>query len=107
MSAASNIYLADPALPVLADALLRQTETADIYPISNNAPPKSNWNLQDDWTKGFQSSDQGIFRPGAVLAFSRLQGRSDESNEYIAQVRLIPCIRTFMKADRGRSPAIF
>ncbi|CAG7917542.1 unnamed protein product [Penicillium olsonii] len=86
MSAASNIYLADPALPVLADALLRQTETADTYPVSNNSSPKSSWNLQDDWTKGFQSSGQGIFRPGTVLAFSRLQGRSDESNEYIAQI---------------------
>ncbi|CAG8008549.1 unnamed protein product [Penicillium salamii] len=86
MSSAPNVYFAEPALPVLADGLLQHSETTETGTAPYNVHPKSDWDLKADWSKGIQSSGQGVFRNGVVLAFSRLQGRSDESNEYIAQI---------------------
>lgn len=90
MSSASNIYSADPALPVLADGLLRQPKPTETDTTSHNPKPRYNWDLKDDWLRGVRSSKQAVFRSGVVLGFSRLQGRSNESNEYIAQVSLTP-----------------
>jgi hypothetical protein len=85
MASAPNIYSAEPAFPVLADSLLRQTEsTENAAPHSNDT--KNDWNLKNDWKQGIQSSDEAVFRCGVVLGFSRLRMRSSESNEYIGQV---------------------
>lgn len=89
MFSASSVYSAQPAVPILADALLRESEstgTAD----SHVTEPSSDWSLKEDWLRGIQSSKEAIFRTGVVLGFSRLRMRSMESNDYITQVSLIP-----------------
>lgn len=89
MSSAPSVYSAQPAVPILANTLLRESEptgTAD----SHDTEPSSDWNLKEDWLRGIQSSKEAIFRNGVVLGFSRLRMRSMESNDYITQVSLTP-----------------
>ncbi|KAJ6138491.1 hypothetical protein N7471_004977 [Penicillium samsonianum] len=87
MASAQNVYSAEPAFPVLADSLLRQSElTENAAAPSNERTAKNDWNLKTDWKKGIQSSKEAVFRCGVVLGFSRLRMRSNESNEYIGQI---------------------
>jgi hypothetical protein len=108
MASNPNVYSADPAFPVLADSLLRQSESRTEEPaLSYNKTPNSNtnWSLEEDWIKGIQPIKEAIFRCGVVLGFSRLRMRSRESDEYIGQVRLPP--RNWLlllKADSVKIP---
>lgn len=87
MASAPNIYSAEPALPVLADSLLRRSEsTENAAPPTNQTTAKNDWNLKDYWKQGIQSSKEAVFRCGVVLGFSRMRMRSNESYEYIGQV---------------------
>ncbi|KAJ5960466.1 uncharacterized protein N7479_007616 [Penicillium vulpinum] len=82
-----NVYSAEPALPVLADSLLRPSgPTENTAPRSNQTTAKNDWNLKNDWKQGIQSSQEAVFRCGVILGFSRLRMRSSESNEYIGQI---------------------
>jgi hypothetical protein len=85
MASAPNVYSAEPAFPVLADSLLRPTSTENAAP-SNEKTAKNDWNLNNNWKEGIQSSKESVFRCGVVLGFSGLRMRSNESNEYIGQV---------------------
>ncbi|KAJ5507781.1 hypothetical protein N7527_009924 [Penicillium freii] len=87
MADAPNVYSAEPAFPVLADSLLRQSEsTQNAAPPSNETTAKNDWNLKNDWKQGIKSSKEAVFRCGVVLGFSRLRMRSNESYEYIGQI---------------------
>ncbi|KAF4760408.1 hypothetical protein HAV15_005626 [Penicillium sp. str.  len=87
MAIAPNIYSAEPAFPVLADSLLRRSEsTENAAPPSDETAAKNDWNLKNDWKQGIQSSKEAVFRCGVVLGFSRLRMRSNESYEYIGQI---------------------
>ncbi|OQE47509.1 hypothetical protein PENCOP_c001G01625 [Penicillium coprophilum] len=85
MTSAPNVYSAEPAFPILADSLLQPDLSENAAP-SNETTTKDDWNLKNDWKKGIRSSKKAVFRCGAVLGFSRLQMRSNESNEYIGQI---------------------
>ncbi|KGO69380.1 hypothetical protein PITC_065160 [Penicillium italicum] len=86
MASTPNVYSAQPAFPVLADSLLRQSESTENAAPSNETTEKNDWNLKNDWKHGIQSSKDAVFRCGVVLGFSRLRMKSNESNEYIGQV---------------------
>ncbi|KAJ5514060.1 hypothetical protein N7463_003612 [Penicillium fimorum] len=86
MASAPNIYSAEPAFPILADSLLQPESTENAAAPSNETTAKNNWNLKNDWKQGIQSSKEAVFRAGVVLGFSRLQMKSNESNEYIGQI---------------------
>jgi hypothetical protein len=89
MASAQNIYSADPAFPVLADSLLRQSESkTEESALPHDTTHNSDWGLNEDWKKGIQPAREAVFRCGVVLGFSRLRTRSRESDEYIGQVRL-------------------
>jgi hypothetical protein len=109
MSSTPNVYSAEPALPVLADSLLRQSSssTNDPTPQSNTLAANSDWNLKDDWKKGIQRDNKSVFRCGAVLGFSRLRGRSDETHEYIGEVRELHPPPSKPKLTNQRSPDTF
>ncbi|CAI7580281.1 unnamed protein product [Penicillium glandicola] len=86
MANAPNVYSAEPAFPVLADSLLRQSDSTENPASSNEITAKNDWNLKNDWKRGIQCSNEAVFRCGVVLGFSRLRTRSNESNEYIGQI---------------------
>lgn len=87
MATAPNVYSAEPAFPVLADSLLRRSEsTEDAAPPANGTTAKNDWNLKNDWKQGIQPPKETVFRCGVVLGFSRLRMKSNESYEYIGQV---------------------
>lgn len=89
MSSASNVYSAQPAVPVLADTLLGESESTGTGD-PQDREPNSDWSLKEDWLRGIQSTKKAVFRNGVVLGFSRLRMRSMESNDYITQVSLTP-----------------
>ncbi|KAJ6018913.1 hypothetical protein N7522_000980 [Penicillium canescens] len=109
MASATSIYSAEPALPVLADSLLRQSElsTKEPAPQSNIPAANSNWNLKDDWEKGIQTDSKGVFRCGTVLGFSRLRGRSDETHEYIGEVPRYLLINHLRRITQCTEPSTF
>ncbi|KAJ5326901.1 hypothetical protein MYU51_001465 [Penicillium brevicompactum] len=107
MSSAVNIYSADPAFPVLADGLLGQSKPAENDTTSHNPTSRNNWSLKDDWLSGLKSSNRAVFRSGAVLGFSRLQGRSNESNEYIAQIPRYLLTKQLRSIDPSQETSAF
>ncbi|KAJ5341167.1 hypothetical protein N7541_010291 [Penicillium brevicompactum] len=107
MSSAVNIYSADPAFPVLADGLLGQSKPTENDTTSHNPTSRNNWSLKDDWLSGLKSSNRAVFRSGAVLGFSRLQGRSNESNEYIAQIPRYLLTKQLRSIDPSQETSAF
>jgi hypothetical protein len=111
MASAMSVYSAEPAFPVLADSLLRQSEssTKEPAPQSNIPVANNDWNLKDDLKKGIQTDSKGVFRCGTVLGFSRLRGRSDETHEYIGEACLTPSPNSGLQMELTghRSPGIF
>ncbi|BCS22499.1 uncharacterized protein APUU_30724A [Aspergillus puulaauensis] len=80
-------YKAEPAEPILAHTLL-QTSTS-IRPETDSASkkkrsdqdPSNQWSLELDIENGLHFSPDDIFRPGTVIGFSRLRGRSPDGND--------------------------
>ncbi|KAG0159455.1 hypothetical protein PDIDSM_6977 [Penicillium digitatum] len=86
MASARNVYSAEPAFPILADSLLRQSELTENAALPYETSAKNDWNLKNEWKHGIQFHNHAVFRGGVVLGFSRLRTRSNESNEYIGQI---------------------
>ncbi|KAJ5105828.1 hypothetical protein NUU61_003175 [Penicillium alfredii] len=84
MASVPNVYSAEPALPVLAHSLLTEKNGAAAETSQPSDEP-TNWSLKADWERGIRSSNDSIFRCGAVVGFSRLRSSKD-SNEYIGQI---------------------
>ncbi|KAJ5749122.1 uncharacterized protein N7511_010818 [Penicillium nucicola] len=105
MAFTKSVYSAEPALPVLADSLLCQSESSIQNPApQSNIPAADNeWNLKYDWKKGVHIDSKSVFRCGTVLGFSRLRGRSEETHEYIGEVRTIKPEKS-NKIDRPQIP---
>ncbi|KAJ6187778.1 hypothetical protein N7519_002686 [Penicillium mononematosum] len=74
---------------------------------SNETPAKNDWNLKNDWKQGIQSSNEAVFRCGVVLGFSRLRMRSNESNEYIAQIPRYLLINQLRSIHPSSEPSAF
>ncbi|KAL4992176.1 hypothetical protein BDW68DRAFT_173494 [Aspergillus falconensis] len=79
-----------PATPILASSLLHTESGSSPGFKGSNADPQQaiTWDLRLDIEKGLFSStsasssnEHGIFRPGRVIGFSRLRGRSPDGNE--------------------------
>ncbi|KKK15260.1 hypothetical protein ARAM_001910 [Aspergillus rambellii] len=91
MSSDINPYCTEPAIPVLAHTLLQLPEqppgTSDAEGDSGSGynKPEPNsldaWNLKPSIENGLQHYPNDIFRPGTVLGFSRLRGRSPDGND--------------------------
>lgn len=81
-----SLYASDPAPPVLAHSLLSQTVQDTRDP---NIPTERARNLRTAIEKGVQCFSDTLFRPGAVIGFSRPKGRStdgDDDHECIGRV---------------------
>ncbi|KAJ5609113.1 hypothetical protein N7528_009680 [Penicillium herquei] len=86
MNSSSSIYAAEPAHPILAHSLLGHPTPRVINPEhSVQESTKNDWKLDEDWNKGIQLLDSGVFRCGSVIGFSRLRARSGdtETNTFI------------------------
>ncbi|CAL5870307.1 uncharacterized protein PFLUO_LOCUS4542 [Penicillium psychrofluorescens] len=77
--ATANVYSAEPALPILADTLLSPS------PTPNPSRPNNTWSLQHDLENGIHPNSS-VFRPGAIIGFSRIRAKSPENDEYIGQI---------------------
>ncbi|KAL4906241.1 hypothetical protein BDW74DRAFT_177259 [Aspergillus multicolor] len=79
-------YNVEPAVPILASSLLYDdsSQVTDREKTEPNLDPSTRWNLKLDMQKGLHPrapNEDDIFRPGTVIGFSRLRGRSPEGNE--------------------------
>ncbi|KAL4916324.1 hypothetical protein BDW62DRAFT_212051 [Aspergillus aurantiobrunneus] len=78
----------EPAYPILAHSLLQPAASTEDCPeidsATGHARPEpglsDNWDLKLDIEKGLHSPGN-IFRPGTVIGFSRLRGRSPDGND--------------------------
>ncbi|KAJ5293842.1 hypothetical protein N7508_008663 [Penicillium antarcticum] len=109
MTSNTSVYAAEPALPVLADSLLHQSEssTKEPAPQANIPAANNDWNLRDDWKRGIQKDNKSVFRCGTVLGFSRLRGRSDETHEYIGEIPRYLLIAHLRNITQHKEPSTF
>lgn len=108
-------YKAEPAEPILAHTLLQTSARIrqETGSASNQVRPDQDlsikWNLELDIGNGLYSSPDSIFRPGTVIGFSRLRGRSPDGNddEFVGEVRSFHCISLlYVVLTPPSSPAI-
>ncbi|KAL4735463.1 hypothetical protein BDV11DRAFT_173808 [Aspergillus similis] len=84
----TTTYKVAPASPILASSLLGDELSLSSNQASPDAGSKQSnkWDLRLDIENGLfstspSSSEHDIFRPGTVIGFSRLRGRSPDGNE--------------------------
>ncbi|KAL4816256.1 hypothetical protein BDW67DRAFT_185078 [Aspergillus spinulosporus] len=84
----TTTYKVAPASPILASSLLKDELSLSSDQTRPDADPKrsNKWDLRLDIANGLfpisaSSSENDIFRPGTVIGFSRLRGRSPDGNE--------------------------
>ncbi|KAJ5239518.1 hypothetical protein N7468_004137, partial [Penicillium chermesinum] len=104
--ATSNVYTTEPAHPVLAFSQLQEPRTSNQQRAPSD-PADSNWNLQDDWSTGIEDSKTKVFRYGTVTGFSRLRTRTNNNDEYIAQIPRFLLIKHLQRLAPSAEPSTF
>ncbi|KAL3435825.1 hypothetical protein BDV09DRAFT_66363 [Aspergillus tetrazonus] len=108
----TTTYKVAPASPLLASSLLGD----ELCPYSDQTRPdgdskqSNEWDLRLDIENGLfptsaSSSEHHIFRPGTVIGFSRLRGRSPEGNEDEFVGELPRCLLTTWLRRTSQPPS--
>jgi hypothetical protein len=97
----TTTYKVAPASPIPASSLLGDELSLSSDQTKPDADSKQSneWDLRLDIENGLfptsaSSSEHNIFRPGTVIGFSRLRGRSPDGNEdeFVGEVSIITLI---------------